>query len=170
LNNPNYVKKVVFPLEILPWIAIGSALFHGLVSLLVWLIFYLFLFGIPSPVALLFPAVVLPLILLTAGLCWFLAALGVYVRDTSQLTTILTTVLMFLSPIFYPASALPENVKSLLLLNPLAPTIEHVRGILIWNSVPNWNSWIVHLLGSLAVACLGFAWFQKTRRGFADVI
>ncbi|MGF1569121.1 MAG: ABC transporter permease [Nodosilinea sp.] len=170
LVNVNYVKKVVFPLEILPWVAVGSALFHGVISLVVWLIFYMVLFGLPQPSALLLPGVVLPLILLTVGLSWFLTSLGVYLRDVSQVTTILTTVLMFLSPIFYPPSALPDNLKPMLLLNPLAPALAQVRDVLMWGKVPNFQSWVVYLIASGAVAWLGFAWFQKTRKGFADVL
>jgi lipopolysaccharide transport system permease protein len=170
LSNPNYVKKVVFPLEILPWVAVGSALFHGLISLLVWLIFYVLLFGIPHPALLLSPLVALPLIVLTIGLSWLLASLGVYIRDISQVIGILTTILMFLSPIFYPASALPEKLRSLLLLNPLAPALEQIRGILIWQTLPNWWHWSIYLFASAIVAWLGFAWFQKTRKGFADVL
>jgi lipopolysaccharide transport system permease protein len=170
LANPNYVKKVVFPLEVLPWVTVGSALFHGLISFIVWLIFYLTLFGFPHATILFLPIVSLPLILLTVGLCWFLAALGVYVRDVSQVVTILTTVLMFLSPIFYPVSALPENARFFLLLNPLSPALEQIRGVLIWQSLPNWWNWSLYLLINLVVAWIGFAWFQKTRKGFADVL
>ena len=119
LSNVNYVKKVVFPLEILPWVALGSALFHTFISLGVWLIAYLILFGMPHPTVLFLPLVILPLLLLIMGLTWGLASLGVYLRDVSQLIGLFTTVLMFLSPIFYPASALPEQYRHLLLFNPL---------------------------------------------------
>lgn len=170
LSNANYVKRVIFPLEILPWIIIGSALFHGLVSLLVWFIFYIYVFGFPQLSSLLLPIVIIPLILFTAGASWFLASLGVYLRDISQVVTILTTVLMFLSPIFYPAEAIPSNFQPLLLINPLAPALSQVREILIWGTLPDFAAWIGYLIGSAIVAWLGFAWFQKTRKGFADVI
>ncbi|WOD40410.1 ABC transporter permease [Nodosilinea sp. E11] len=170
LSNSNYVKKVIFPLEILPCVAIGSAMFHSLVSLTVWLFGYVILFGFPSVTALLLPIVVLPLIFLTTGLSWFLSSLGVYLRDVAQVVTILTTVLMFLSPIFYPASAIPDSAKPLLLINPIAPALEQVRGILMWGELPSIQSWLYYLAGSTIVAWLGFAWFQKTRKGFADVL
>ncbi len=170
LNHVNYVKKVVFPLEILPWMLIGSALFHGLVSVGVWLLFYLLLYGLPPATVLLLPVVILPLILLTVGLTWFLTAMGVYLRDIAQAVTLLTTVLMFLSPIFYPASALPENLQPLLLLNPLTPALGQVRDVMMWGKLPNWPSWLLYLLACALVAWLGFAWFQKTRKGFADVL
>lgn len=170
LSNVNYVKKVVFPLEILPWVALGSALFHALISLGVWLIAYLFLFSVPHITVLLLPLVILPLLLLIMGLTWALASLGVYLRDVSQFIGVLTTVLMFLSPIFYPASALPEQYRHLLLLNPLTPAIEQARDVLFWGKVPNMTILLVYLLGAALVAWLGFAWFQKTRKGFADVL
>ena len=170
LANVNYVKKVVFPLEILPWVALGSALFHAMISLGVWFIAYLILFGVPHITVLLLPLVILPLLLLIMGLTWGLASLGVYLRDVSQFIGILTTVLMFLSPIFYPASALPEKYRHLLLLNPLTPAIEQAREVLFWGKVPDMTILSVYLLGAALVAWLGFAWFQKTRKGFADVL
>lgn len=170
ISNTNYVKKVVFPLEILPWVAIGSAMFHGLTSLIVWFVGYIILAGLPQATSILLPIIVLPLILLTLGVSWFLASLGVYLRDISQVTTILTTVLMFLSPIFYPAEAIPDSAKPLLLINPIAPALEQVRGVLMWGELPSIQSWLFYLIGAAIVAWLGFAWFQKTRKGFADVL
>ena len=170
LSNANYVKKVVFPLEILPWVTLGSALFHALISLCVWLIAYLVLFGVPHATILLLPLVIFPLMLFIMGITWGLASLGVYLRDVSQFTSIVTTVLMFLSPIFYPASALPEEYRHLLLFNPLTPAIEQVREILFWGKVPNMLIFAAYLFGTTLVAWLGFAWFQKTRKGFADVL
>ena len=170
LSNVSYVKKVVFPLEILPWVALGSALFHALISLGVWLIAYLIFFGIPHITVLLLPLVILPLLLLIMGLTWGLASLGVYLRDVSQFIGVITTVLMFLSPIFYPASALPEKYRYLLLFNPLTPAIEQARDVLFWGKVPNMTILSVYLLSAVLVAWFGFAWFQKTRKGFADVL
>lgn len=170
LANVNYVKKVIFPLEILPWVSMGSALFHTIVSFGVWLLFYLIFFGIPSPTVALFPVVMLPLILLTLGLSWLFASLGVFLRDVGQVISIAVTILMFLSPIFYPASSLPEEYRSLLHINPLTGLIEQVRDVLIWGKVPEWSFLGVQVLTYGTMAWLGFAWFQKTRKGFADVI
>lgn len=170
LANVNYVKKIVFPLEILPWVALGSSVFHMVISLCVWLLFYVPLFGLPGVTALLFPVVMLPLMLLTLGLSWFLASLGVYLRDVSQLIGILVTALMFLSPIFFPVSSLPDDFRPLLNLNPLTPAIESARDVLIWGREPDWSLFSLSLAASAAVAWLGFAWFQKTRKGFADVL
>ena len=170
LSNVNYVKKVVFPLEILPWVALGSALFHTLVSLGVWLIAYIILFGAPHITVLLLPLVMLQLLLFIMGLTWGLASLGVYLRDVSQFIGMATTVLMFLSPIFYPITALPEEYRHLLLFNPLTPAIEQARDVLFWGKVPDLTILSVSLLGAALIAWLGFAWFQMTRKGFADVL
>ncbi|KJS28356.1 MAG: sugar ABC transporter permease [Desulfatitalea sp. BRH_c12] len=170
LANVNYVKKVVFPLEILPWVALGSAMFHTIISLGVWLTAYVFLFGLPHATALLLPLVFLPLALLIMGLSWMLASLGVYLRDVSQFVGILTTVLMFLSPIFYPITALPEAYRSALLLNPLMPAIEETRNMLFWGKLPGIAMLTAYFLIASCIAWMGFVWFQKTRKGFADVL
>ncbi len=170
LGNVNYVKKVVFPLEILPVVAIGSAAFHLLVSLLVWLIFYLIYFGIPQATLLLFPLVLMPFFLLTLGFSWFLASLGVFLRDVSQIVGVMTTALMFLSPIFYPITALPQEYHIFLQINPLTFVIEQARDVMIWEKGMNWIAWAIYLLLAAIMAWLGFAWFQKTRKGFANVL
>lgn len=170
LGNVNYVKKVVFPLEILPVVAIGSAAFHLLVSLLVWLIFYLIYFGIPQATLLLFPLVLIPFFLLTLGFSWFLASLGVFLRDVSQIVGVMTTALMFLSPIFYPITALPQEYHIFLQINPLTFVIEQARDVMIWGKGMNWIAWATYLLLAAIMAWLGFAWFQKTRKGFANVL
>lgn len=170
IANANYVKKVIFPLEILTWVNMGAALFHFFISCVVWLVFYVIEVGIPHLTLLLLPLVLIPLILLTMGLSWFLAALGVYIRDVSQLVGIITMVLMFLSPIFFPTSALPASIRSWLLLNPLAHFIEQARAVMYWGIIPNMTSWLIGFVISTVIAWAGFYFFQKTRKGFADVI
>ena len=170
LANVNYVKKVVFPLEVLPWVSMGSALFHFAVSLGVWLVAYLVLFGVPHWHVVLLPLVVLPLVLFVMGLSWALASLGVYLRDVGQIIGLVITVLMFLTPIFYPASALPEAYQPLMFFNPLTLPIEMARDMLYWGKVPQLGTLAIYTAGAGAFAMLGFAWFQKTRKGFADVL
>lgn len=170
IANSNYVKKVIFPLEILPWVNMGAALFHFLISCIVWLVFYIFEVGMPHVTLLLLPFVLLPLILMTMGMSWLLASLGVYLRDVSQLVGIITMVLMFLSPIFFPTSALPPEARSLLLLNPLAHFIEQTREVMYWGRIPEIFPWIKGMVLSSVVCWFGFYWFQRTRKGFADVI
>jgi lipopolysaccharide transport system permease protein len=170
LANVNYVKKVAFPLEVLPWVAFASALCHMAISLVVWLLFYVSLFGVPPVTAFLLPVVLVPFALIIMGLSWLLAALGVYLRDVAQVVAILTSALIFLSPIFYPLSALPEQLRPILYLNPVTMAVEHVRDVLIWGKIPNATEFGVFLLCGVVIACLGFAFFQKTRKGFADVL
>lgn len=170
LSNVNYVKKVVFPLEVLPIIVLGSALFHLLISLLVWLSFYLLFFGLPPVTVFLLPIVIMPLILMILGFSWFLASLGVYLRDISQIIGVIVTILMFLSPIFYPIVALPEEYRPFMQISPLTLVVEQTRDVMIWGKGLNVTAWLTSLFVSLMTAWLGFAWFQKTRKGFADVL
>lgn len=170
LGNTNYVKRVVFPLEILPWVVLGSALFHALVSLLILLLAQLaFGGGIPITAGFL-PLVLLPLVPMTMGVAWLLAATGVFIRDIAQMTGLLTTVLMFLSPVFYPLSSLPGVLRGWLYLNPLTFIIEQARAVMFLGSAPDWAGLGWYSLVAIAVAGAGFRWFQLTRKGFADVV
>jgi len=170
LSNVNYVKKVVFPLEILPIITLGAALFHGLVSLTVLILAYAIFQGVPHLTILLAPVVMLPLIVLTLGLAWILASLGVYLQDVGQTTGIITTIMLFLSPVFFPLHSLPAQYQTIILLNPLTFIIEQMREILVWGRMPDFMGLGVYLIVSVIVAAAGYAWFQKTRSGFADVL
>ncbi|GAB2795241.1 ABC transporter permease [Halomonas shantousis] len=170
LTNTNYVKKVVFPLEVLPLVPLGSALFHAAVSLVVLLFAQGAITGNMPVTIFLIPLVLLPLIILAMGLAWFLASLGVFLRDIGQTTTLLSTVLLFLSPVFYPLSALPESFHPIVLSNPLTFIIEQSRAVLIQGDMPDWTGLATYTLVALGLAWCGFAWFQKTRKGFADVL
>ena len=169
-GNVSYVKKVVFPLEIFPWIALGSALFHAAISVLVLLALQLIIVGSLPWTAIFFPMVVIPLIFVTLGFAWFLAATGVFVRDIGQLTGMITSVLMFVSPVFYPISVLPPKVQPLVMLNPLTLIIEESRKALLFGEIPNWSGLGIYTVVGIFIAWLGFWWFQKTRKGFADVL
>ena len=170
VSNVNYVKKVVFPLEILSWVSLGSVLFHSLVSLVILLLAQLLINKYLPWTIVFFPLVLLPLIFASVGTAWFLASLGVYVRDIGQITSVVTTVLMFLSAVFYPVSALPENYQTWLRLNPLVLIITESRKVLIYGDLPDWFLLSFSVLGGFAIAVAGFWWFQKTRKGFADVL
>ena len=170
ISNVNYVKKVVFPLEILSWVSLGSALFNTFVSLLVLLsVQFILNQSLPWTVVL-FPIVLLPLIFACLGFAWLLSALGVFVRDIGQVTGVVTTIFMFFSAVFYPLSALPEDYQNLLRFNPLIIIITESRNVLIYGSLPNWFHLSIALFFGFAIAAVGFWWFQKTRKGFADVI
>jgi len=170
LNNVNYVKKVVFPLEILPFISMGAALFHALISLCVLLAAFILLNGYIHWTSVLIPIVLLPLIFVTLGCAWLLASLGVFLRDVGQTISIITTVMLFLAPVFYPMSAIPEKYQAYLLLNPLTFMIEQSRQVLIFGNLPDWDGLAIYTGISFIVAWSGYWWFQKTRKGFADVV
>jgi len=170
LTNVNYVKKVVFPIEILPVIAMGTALFHSLISLGVLLAAFVLLNGYLHWTAIFTPLILLPLVIITLGLAWMLASLGVFLRDVGQTIVIITTVLMFLSPVFYPVTAVPERFRPFIMANPLTFIIEQAREVLIWGHLPNWIGLGGYTLAASAIAWAGYAWFQKTRKGFADVL
>jgi lipopolysaccharide transport system permease protein len=170
LSNVNYVKKVIFPIEILPVIAMGAALFHSLISVGVLLAAFLLFNGYLHWTVIFTPLVLLPLVILTTGLAWMLTSLGVFLRDVGQTIGIITTVMMFLSPVFYPVTSLPEPFRPWLMANPLTFIIEQVREVLIWGHLPNWMGLALYTLAATGTAWAGYAWFQKTRKGFADVL
>ena len=170
VNNVNYVKKVVFPIEILPVIAMGAALFHTLASLCVLMAALIVFNGNISWTIIFLPIIFLPLVILALGLAWMLASLGVFIRDVGQTIGIITSVLMFLSPITYPISAVPERFRSLMMFNPLTFIIEQAREVLIWGQMPNFMGLLQYTAVALILLWAGFSWFQKTRKGFADVL
>lgn len=170
LYNVNYVKKVVFPLEILPVISMAAALFHSLVSLGVLLVAFTLFNGFLHWTAIFLPLVLLPLVILTLGLAWILASLGVFLRDVGQTIGLVMTMMLFLAPVFYPITALPEDLRSWILLNPITFIIEQAREVLIWGGGPNWTGLFIYMVVASAIAWIGYIWFQKTRKGFADVL
>ncbi|MFM0285991.1 ABC transporter permease [Paraburkholderia megapolitana] len=170
LSHANFVKKIVFPLEVLPCVTLLSALFHLCVSVFILLLAEWFIVGTVPLTALLLPIVLAPLCVLILGISWILAATGVYLRDIGQTIGILITALMFLSPVFFPVSSLPERFRTFVYLNPMTYPIEQSRDVLVWGQSVDWARWGLYSAIAVVVAWLGFAWFQKTRRGFADVI
>lgn len=170
ISNRNYVKKVVFPLEILSWVSLGSGLIRSLISVTILLVAQLLINQSVAWTVVIFPLVLLPLTFASLGIAWFLAALGVYLRDIGQVTSVFTSMLMFLSAIFYPVSALPERLQPWLRLNPLLVTIDESRNVLLRGNLPDWTWLGIALAVGVAIAFGGFWWFQKTRKGFADVL
>lgn len=170
LANQNYVTKVVFPLQILPVVALGSALFHTAVSLVVLLVFEYIIFGRIPLTALWLPIVLAPYCVAILGLAWFLASFGTFVRDVGQFLGTLVTALMFLSPILYPLTALPECLQPWLALNPIVLAVEQSRDVLIFGKMPEFTALGIYALAAIVTAALGYMWFHKTRKGFADVL
>ena len=170
LANPNYVKKVIFPLEVLGSVAVGSAGFHAITSLIILVVFELIAFH-HLPITLLWlPLVWLPLVLGSLACTWILSAGGVFLRDIGQLIGVALNMLMFLSPIFFPVSALPTRWQPILALNPLAQVIEQTRRVAVQGLKPD----LAYLLAGTIVmimACeASFLVFQRTKKAFADVM
>jgi lipopolysaccharide transport system permease protein len=170
LDNPNFVKRVVFPLDVLPWALILSATFHALVNMLVFALLHLAIAGALPLTVVYFPVVLLPLILLTAGVAWFLASLGVYLRDINQMTGVIATAMLFLSSAIVPMDAVPPHIRPLFEANPLTFIIDQARDVALWGLRPDWPVLGVYTLVATLVLFAGHAWFRKTRSGFADVL
>lgn len=167
-SQPSYVKKIIFPVEILPLVPLGAALVHGAFNLLL-LAVALAWFEHFSAGILLFPLLVVPVLLLGLGLAWFLAAWGVFIKDMSQIVPLFVQMLLFLSPVFYPASAVPAFLQPLYALNPLGAAIEAVRAAVLGTPIP-WNGWTIAFLAGLAATLLGLAFFNHVRDEFADAL
>jgi lipopolysaccharide transport system permease protein len=167
---PNYVKKVVFPLELLPVVAVATALFHALLGFAV-LMLALVVLGDGIPItAVALPLVLAPLLLVTVGVTWLFAALGVYLRDIAQITGLVTMLLMFISPVFYPVSALPPAIREWITLNPLTIPLESARDVLVFGHWPDWGALALYSVVAMLVMWGGYWWFQRSRKGFADVL
>ncbi len=170
LGNTNYVKRVVFPLEVLPCARFLSALVQVGFGLAILLAANLWCRGYVSWTLVLLPVVLLPTALLTLGLSYFLASLGVFVRDIGNVVGVVTTALMFLSPVMYPLSKLPEKMRPWLEYNPLAPIVDSFRRVTIETQMPDWTSWTAVTLFGLVVLWAGWTWFAKSKNAFADVL
>lgn len=170
VGNPNFVKRVVFPLDVLPWPMMFSALFHALMNVVVLALLMLALEHRLHLTLLLLPLILVPLMLLTMGMCWFLASVGVYFRDISQVMPVFMTAMLFLSSAIIPVSILPKNLQTLFNLNPLTFFIDEARVVVLMGEAPNWGALALATVTGLLVAWLGHAWFVMTQRGFADVL
>jgi homopolymeric O-antigen transport system permease protein len=170
LGNVNYVKKVVFPLEILPLVRLISCIVNAFFSLVVLFLGLLIVTQTIHLTSILIPLMLLPIAFISLGFGFFLSALGVFVRDVGPTVNILTTMVLFLSPIFYPIQAVPERFRFVFKLNPMAIYIEDVRKVVLWGQSPDWAWYFSGLLLSMIVCWVGFIWFMKAKKAFADVI
>lgn len=170
VSVPNYVKRVVFPLEILPVVSVGSAIIQSLISAIVLIIVSSILTGTIQPTTPLVFVAYIPLILLSLSLSWFLASLGVFFRDISQSVLIISQLLLFVSPIFYSEDMVPQPFATVLQLNPLTGVVTNFRRSLLWNQPIDWNGWIVSFILTACLAYGGYLWFVKTKSAFADVL
>ena len=169
-GNPNYVKKVVFPLEILPLVKFLTALFFGTIWFGVLLLGIMTIMHIASWSMFALPLVLLPLFFLTCGLAWLVAALGVFFRDVSHMLSILLQAMFYMTPILYELKIMPARFHIILRLNPLTDIVENVRRVLIYGQWPDWGIWSIMLAASLVVSKLGYLLFMKSKRGFSDVL
>lgn len=170
ISVPNYVKKVVFPLEILPISTLGAALFHGFISLAILLCANLIINHEIKWTLLLLPVVSLPLLFLSLGLMWFLSSLGVFIRDIGYTVALVLQVLFFLTPIFYPIENIPQPFNNIVRLNPLASIVDNFRRAILWGTFPSPIGWTLWTIATGLVMFLGYAWFMKTKKAFADVV
>lgn len=169
-SNANLVKRVVFPLEILPWATVFSALFHVGMNVMVFLVLRLSLEHTLCWSMLWLPVVIAPLVPLTLGVCWLFASFGVYLRDISQITGVLATGMLFVSSVMIPVQALPPSYQILFELNPLTFIIDQVRVVALAGHMPDLAGLSLYAIGGLVLMYVGYAWFMLTRRGFADVL
>ena len=169
-NNPNFVKKVVFPLELLPVVTVATALIHALIGMAVWLLGYAILFGTPKPTAVFFPLILACFVPVLLGLGWLLSAVGVVVKDISQLTSMLNHTLLFLTPIFYSMEAAPPILQNLLLLNPVTFVVEQARLVLFLGQIPSLKGLAVYFVLASVFAGVSLVLFKRLRPTFADLV
>jgi len=169
-GNQQYVKKIIFPLPVLSIVCVGAAFFHLLAGLLILLLFMLGAGVVPELTILYMPLVLLPLVLLLLGVSWLLSSLCVFIRDIAQLMSVLVTVLLFLAPIFYPLSVVPEQYQIWMYLNPLTAVVEQFRAVVLFGQQPDWQILGIYWLVAVTVLLLGYGFFRRTQGAFADVV
>lgn len=169
-TNASYVKKVVFPVELLPLVPLLGAVINFLVGMILVALLLLYLQGSLPITIILLPIIIAPYTLLILGISYFLSATGVFVRDLTHVVGILSTVAMFASPVLFPIENVPEGYRSFLYANPLTVIVEQLRGVSILGVMPDWTALILYSIVAVVVFFLGFSWFQATRKGFADVL
>jgi lipopolysaccharide transport system permease protein len=170
LSQPAYVKKLIFPLEILPVIVVANAVVNAGIGFLLLIVFNLLLGGGLHPALLLLPLVMLPYAVLITGIVLFLSALGVFVRDLAHAIGFIVAVSIFVTPVFYPLTAVPAAYRSLMYLNPLTFIVEQSRALVLFGELPDWGGLILYTGLAILAFWAGLAWFQRSRSGFADVM
>ena len=169
LSCPPHIAKDLSP-ELQDLLGYTMPVAHALVSSLILILALWLTRGTLHWTIVLTPLVLAPLVLLCLGIGWFLSSVGVYFRDVSHIIGVVTTATMFLSPIFYPVSMIPEWLQPFYRLNPLTLIIENWRAIVVWGRLPDWSNLLFGMGTTSLAALFGYAWFQRTRGGFADVL
>jgi lipopolysaccharide transport system permease protein len=170
LGHPNFVKRVIFPLEILPVTSVAATLVHVGASLVVVVAAAVLLMAGVGWQALWVPFIAIPYVCLVLGLSWFLASLGVFLRDLGPMMVVAVQFLVFLTPVFYPLALVPEPWRTVMSLNPLAVFVDSSRRVLLWNQPPDLPALGAATICSLVVLQTGYIWFMKSKRAFADVV
>lgn len=170
IGHGSYVKKIVFPLEALGWMVLGTAGFHLLTGFMILLGAVLWTQGGLPWTVIYLPLVIAPFLILNIGIAWLLSALGVFLRDIGQIIAIVPTLLMFLSPIPFPMSSFPESVRNWVFLNPLTLITEQVRAVVLHGQNPDWAGLTIYALVAVAVAWFGLYVFLRSKQAFADVL
>jgi lipopolysaccharide transport system permease protein len=170
MSNTHLVTKVAFPVEILPVVSVGVALFHAAIGMVALLCVQLLAGGTPKLTLLLLPVVVVPFALMVLGLSYFFAAIGVFLRDTAQVVQPMVMAFMFASPLFYPMSSLPEPFRTYMSFSPLVWPMEELRALTYFGQIPSLTGWAIYSGLALLTAGLGLYVFQRMRAGFADVL
>lgn len=170
LSNPGFVKKVVFPLEVLPGVVLLSTIYRAAMECVALFIFFCFSSFSFHIEALLFPLILAPFVVLVFGLALIFSSLGVFLRDFDQFAALLARLMMYMLPVLYPVTIFPQTVRTLIESNPMAVFIEQIRGLVIFGQMPEWKQFGIACMWSLLTLAIGSFWFQKTRKGFSDVI
>jgi lipopolysaccharide transport system permease protein len=170
IHQPNFVKKVIFPLDVLPIVSVLTSLVHAIVSLVIFFVFYwLVHHSLPWTIIYL-PFVIAPILLLSLGTSYFLSSIGVYIRDIGHFMGHFVTILLFTSPVFYSTEKIPESFRKFLFLNPIAILLEESRGILVFEKPPQWGFLALYFAIGAILTLLGWIWFNRIRKGFADIL
>jgi len=170
VSVPNFVKKIVFPVQILPVVVANATVFQTVVSCIVLCILSLVIKGSLPWTIVLIPFALIPMLLMGVGVSWFVSALGVYVRDINFVVNVFLQLLFYSCPIFYSVHSVPLKYQAFIAYNPLTPGIELIRSCLVLGVVPPVHTWIVGIMVGILVSIAGYAWFMMTKNGFADVL
>lgn len=170
LSNVNYVKKVIFPLELLTPVTVCTALFNCSISFIILILAKFILYHDISPTLYQIILAFIPLVLLAGGLSFFVSAISVYLRDVGNFISILITVLMYVSPVFFPLTAVPDSFRTVCEANPMTFIIENFRNVILYNKSLDWKAFAISCLVSLSFYLIGIAVFKRAKEGFADVL
>ncbi|OBZ07845.1 hypothetical protein A8L34_24750 [Bacillus sp. FJAT-27264] len=169
-QSSNYIKKVVIPIEIIPFSIVFSTIINSFFSVALLVIGKIMFLSTPNWTFIFIPLILIPIMILSLGASLIVAALGIYLRDLVYVVGLLVNILFYMSPIFYSAEAIPERFRFFIHLNPIAPIITQFRNVFINGQLFSVSSYITSLLVSIIVFLLGLSIFNYLRKGFADVI